>query len=200
MSIRNFEYVELLEIAVAVGCPNTCLRYCPQEVLNKAYGKGVRVMSFESFKKILSTVPKTVYLDFAGLTEPFINPDFVRMAQYASENGFQFGVKTTLVNATVESIKAVAETKPCCVFIHIPDGTNFVAPDDDMYDCLELFSSESSVDLYCKLERVLQDSGYRKFLGVQGERLRFENRWSIIAGRHFRVYQAVGASNSVTAK
>jgi hypothetical protein len=90
-------------------------------------------MSFESFKKILSTVPKTVYLDFAGLTEPFINPDFVRMAQYASENGFQFGVKTTLVNATVESIKAVAETKPCCVFIHIPDGTNFVAPDNSLY-------------------------------------------------------------------
>ncbi|MFA5365327.1 MAG: hypothetical protein WC325_09135 [Candidatus Bathyarchaeia archaeon] len=88
MSIRNFEYVELLEIAVAVGCPNTCLRYCPQEVLNRAYGKGVRVMSFESFKK----------------------------------------------------------------------------------------------------------------MGFRGERLRFENRWSVIAERHFRVYQAVGASNSVTAK
>jgi hypothetical protein len=133
VSLRDFEYVELLEIAVAVGCPNSCLKYCPQEVLNKAYKSSKRMMSFEDFKKILVSVPKTVYLDFAGLTEPFVNPDFVRMAQYARDKGFQFGVKTTLVNASVESIRAVAETKPCCVFIHIPDGTNFVAPDDDLY-------------------------------------------------------------------
>ena len=90
---------------------------------------------------------------------------------------------------------------------HVSYGTPIVASDiecfksiNDMYGCLELFSSGNSFDLYCKLERVLQDSGYRESLGVMGERLRFENRWSVIAGRHFGVYQAdVGASNSVTA-
>jgi hypothetical protein len=131
--IRNFEYVELLEVAVAVGCSNNCVRYCPQEVLLKAWKNREKIMSLETFKRLLSSVPKSVYLDFAGLTEPFDNPAFLDMAEYASKNGFRYGVKTSLSTATVEGVKRLASLHPTCVFLHLPDGLNFVAPQTEQY-------------------------------------------------------------------
>ncbi len=134
ISVREFEYVELLEIAVNIGCPGTCLKYCPQEVLLKAYwNKTPRMMRLADFKKILSTVPKRVYLDFAGLTEPFTNPEFLDMAEHAHKQGYQFGVKTTLIGATVEGIKQLAKLDPCCVFVHLPDFENLIPPPTKNY-------------------------------------------------------------------
>jgi hypothetical protein len=90
-------------------------------------------MSLENFKRLLSSVPKNVYLDFAGLTEPFDNPAFLDMAEYASKNGFRYGVKTSLSTATVEGVKRLASLNPTCVFLHLPDGIHFVAPKTEQY-------------------------------------------------------------------
>lgn len=134
MNTKDFEYVELLEIAVNIGCPGTCLRFCPQEAMLNAYKhKQPRMMSLLNFKKILSTVPKHVFLDFAGLTEPFVNPEFLDMAKFAHEEGYNFGVKTTLIGASVEDVQELAKLNPCCVFVHLPDFINLIPPLTEQY-------------------------------------------------------------------
>ena len=121
-SVREFEYVELLEVAVRVGCPGNCIKYCPQEIMLNAYAnKQPRYMRLSDFKRILSTVPRHVYLDFAGLTEPFSNPEFLDMAEYANKEGFQYGVKTTFLGASADDVKRLSTLSPCCVFVHMPD-------------------------------------------------------------------------------
>lgn len=132
--VPDFEYVEMLEVAVGVGCVGTCFDFCPQEVMVKSYGKrGPRFMSLADFKRILSTVPRSVYIDFAGLIEPFQNKDFLDMVEHARREGFQVGVKTTLIGASVADVKRLASLNPCCVFIHLPDGVHLKAPDTEEY-------------------------------------------------------------------
>lgn len=123
--IMDFEDVEILEIAVKVGCPGNCLRFCPLEIMTEKYGDRPKIMTLQSFKQIISTLPKSVYIDFAGLTEPFVNPEFMDMAHYAHEQGYQFGVKTTLLGASAKDIEELASLNPAPVFIHMPDFIDF---------------------------------------------------------------------------
>ncbi len=113
---------ELIEFTLGIGCPVQCNRYCPQEVLIKKYGNKERLMSFEGFKQILAKVPKNVQLNFGGFCEPFVNPEFVRMAEFAYNFGYKIQVFTTLHGATRSDVERLLNLQYTSFALHLRDG------------------------------------------------------------------------------
>ena len=94
-----------IEITTNLPCPNMC-SYCPQRVLGQAY-EGIKILTLENFKQILSNIPKEVIIDFAGFSEPFVNPESAEMMMYAHLQGYKVMVWTTLVGFTEEDRKLI---------------------------------------------------------------------------------------------
>lgn len=113
---------EQMEFTLAVGCPVNCSRYCPQEVFVKKYGNNERLMTFEAFKEILANLPNIVTVQFAGFCEPFVNPDFVRMAEYAQHNGYRLNVFTTLYGAKASDVERLLNLEYGIFCLHLRDG------------------------------------------------------------------------------
>ncbi len=113
---------EMVEFTLAAGCPVQCQRYCPQEVFMKKYGRNTSMMSFSSFKQILSHMPTNVDVTFAGFCEPFVNPDFVRMAEYAYYNGYRLHMYTTLFGAKTSDVERLLNLEYSHFCLHIRDG------------------------------------------------------------------------------
>ncbi len=115
-------YTRRLEITTTVGCANAC-KVCPQRVLRKAYAErsDCRVLSMETFRQCLLTVPSDVLIEFCGLSEPFGNRDCADMVLHAHASGYQVSMHTTAVGmggADVEKIRSV----PFATFrLHLPD-------------------------------------------------------------------------------
>lgn len=125
----DFPFTENLEFAINVGCRNNCKKYCPQDAVLANY-KGERLMSFEVFQKILSSVPSRVGVIFAGVAEPFDNPDVVRMVELAASSGHKVGFFTTLVGARPEQIIALSKVKFERFKLHMPDSSVLRLPFD----------------------------------------------------------------------
>jgi hypothetical protein len=118
---------ESLEFSPHVGCPNNC-KLCPQKQLMNAY-KGNKVLGFADFVKMLSTVPRSIKIIFAGVSEPFLNPLFVKMCGYLDYKGYSFTIDSTLLNATPRDIDELAEMQHLTDFVyHLPDAVNFRMP------------------------------------------------------------------------
>lgn len=107
--VAKFRGVHIMEITTIIGCKNMC-SYCPQDVIIKAYKgyKGIRLLSFENFKKILENIPKDVELYFAGHSEPFLNKESSLMLKYAIESGYNVVMYTTLVGFTDNDLEILA--------------------------------------------------------------------------------------------
>lgn len=73
-----------IEITTYLPCINRC-SYCPQNKLMNAY-KGKKVMSVETFKKILKNIPEDVEIHFSGFSEPYAHPDIEEFFKLAAEN------------------------------------------------------------------------------------------------------------------
>ena len=91
---RKFEFSIMLEFSLYVGCSIGC-DYCPQNELNKKCS--TKYMSFEDYKKYLSTVPKNnVYLVYAGFCEPLLYDDLENVVKYSYDNGYNILCASTL--------------------------------------------------------------------------------------------------------
>jgi sulfatase maturation enzyme AslB (radical SAM superfamily) len=117
-----------LEITTVVGCKLACT-YCPQSKLSRAYARDLgRMMSFEDFRTIISTVPRHVRIDFSGMSEPWMNQEATDMLQYTLAAGFNIAVYTTLVGMTEEQAEDVIDTLSAyssqveVLCIHLPDA------------------------------------------------------------------------------
>lgn len=86
-----------LEITTKIGCSSRC-EYCPQDKLIRQYIKKSRetIMSFETFKKCISTVPKKIEIHFTGFCEPFLNPNVIDFIAHALDKGHNILINTTL--------------------------------------------------------------------------------------------------------
>ena len=122
-----------MEISTNVACRVQC-DFCPQELhieqysnknnLNDiSYGQPTK-MSFDTFKKCLSTIPKSVIISFCGYTEPFLNPECSKMIVYAHENGYTIEVFTTLVGMNQEDVEILKQVKYKVFHLHLPDEKN----------------------------------------------------------------------------
>ena len=85
-----------IEITTTLPCPVGCY-YCPQAVLQRAY-QGERVLTLDRFEAVLRNVPTTVIVDFAGLSEPFGNPQCVDMVLLAHRLGYRLAMNMTLTD------------------------------------------------------------------------------------------------------
>jgi len=84
----------MLEFSFYVGCSIGC-DYCAQNTLNKKCS--TKYMSFDDYKKYLSTVPKNgVYLIYAGYCEPLLYDDLENVVKYSYDNGYNILCATTL--------------------------------------------------------------------------------------------------------
>lgn len=112
----------IVEITSRVGCRVNC-RYCPQNLFIKKYhsSDGVSVISLENFKKCVDKLPREVILDFAGFSEPFLNPDIVEMMEYALEKKHDMRLYTTLMGLSTRDLERVTKIPFLSVVLHLPD-------------------------------------------------------------------------------
>ena len=112
-----------IEISTVVGCRMNC-DYCPQRihVLNytkKWYNTRMRL---EDFKTMLSTVPKEVEIVFAGMAEPWLNPECSQMVEYAHEQGYKIGVYTTTSGMRYQDVIMIHDIPFLYFTLHLPDA------------------------------------------------------------------------------
>jgi hypothetical protein len=94
-----------IEITTVFPCTVGCY-YCPQDVLARAY-RGDETLSLDTFKQILTNVPKDVLIDFAGFAEPFLNPQCAEMIIHAYKQGYRLAMNSTLTGATDSDIERI---------------------------------------------------------------------------------------------
>lgn len=118
------EDVPALQITTKVGCKINC-RYCPQDLfVNRYFEKDksrVSMMSLQTFKICLEKLPINCVLMFAGMTEPFLNPDCMEMLKMACASGRKVELYTTLVGASTEDIHKMLELPINYVLLHVAD-------------------------------------------------------------------------------
>lgn len=133
-----------IEITTKIGCRSQC-EYCPQSKLVKSYVKRSRdvMMSFDTFKKCISSVPKEIEIHFTGFCEPFENPQAIDFMEYAIKQWHGILVNTTLkgvTRTTVDRLVNLFENKimTTSINIHLP-STEYTSHIVDEYylDILE---------------------------------------------------------------
>ena len=110
-----------LQITTKIGCANAC-NYCPQERFIKAYKKRSTnlFMRLDKFKSYLDKLPSELNIWFAGMCEPWLNPECTEMILYAHKKGHKICVFTTLNGMTLSDIDYI-ESVPFGFFqIHLP--------------------------------------------------------------------------------
>lgn len=146
-----------LEITTMIGCTLHC-KICPQDLLIKAYRKRIAqqtkkkntkplkqiisgffadtckcnntdyYLTLFNFKKIVNKLPGYVKLSFAGMSEPWLNPNCTRMLAYALEKSFKISIYSTLVGMTARDAEAVCNllrlhaNQMVNVVVHLPDS------------------------------------------------------------------------------
>ena len=116
-----------LEFTLMVGCPLRCT-FCPQDTLREAYGKAVKYFTLDNFRTVLAKVPKHVRIDFAGMAEPWANPNATTMLGEALDAGYNMAIYTTLYGMTEsDGIRVAAalhrharQIEVLC--LHLPDA------------------------------------------------------------------------------
>jgi hypothetical protein len=121
---------DTLAVTTSVGCPNAC-KVCPQELFVGRYRltRGIKCLSFESFKRHLDKIPRHVRIDFGGMSEPWSNPECTEMILYAHEIGFKLTVFTTCVGMTISDLQKIRQIPFVTFVVHLPDdGLNMPFP------------------------------------------------------------------------
>lgn len=116
-----------VEITTMIGCKVNC-KYCPQTVLLQKYYENdkdrTNKMSVEDFKRFLKNTPDNCDFMFAGMVEPFLNPDCIEMLTLACEAGRNVSLYTTLEGATTEDIDKILKLPFQFVGLHVADEMN----------------------------------------------------------------------------
>lgn len=123
----DFSRDPMMEITTKIGCAINC-RYCPQDVLLRNYfktGKEAKVLTIEAFKTCLDKMPQNVLIEFAGFTEPFFNPECLKMILYANERGHKLNLFTTLQGMTKAVFEQIKNVRFEEFVLHIPDNEKY---------------------------------------------------------------------------
>jgi len=134
--------MKTLEITTKVGCKNMCW-YCPQDKLLDNY-KGNTDLSFDSFKKILSNVPKNVKIEFSGFSEAFLNRESSFMMKYAIQKKYLVELFTTIVGVTKEDVQHLKDCLFERIWFHQFDGQN----EDEFNEKINWFKSKIKAKNY----------------------------------------------------
>ena len=168
-----------MEISTNVACKVQC-DFCPQELHIKEYSTKNKLnnisygqptqMSFDTFKKCLSKIPKSVPIVFSGYTEPFLNPNCSKMIVHAHEKGHTVQVDSTLVGMKEEDVKLIENIPFRVFFLHFADSSNHakIAVNTHYLRILEKllssniqnFQGMTMAKLHPKIEELLEKNEY----------------------------------------
>ena len=113
-----------LEFSLTIGCPINCC-YCPQKLLLSRYYESNpernSQLSFTDFKHALNQVRKGGEISFAGMSEPFLNPECADMIVYAHSRGYKISLLTTIVGMSKEDYEKIKDIPFDSFVLHIPD-------------------------------------------------------------------------------
>jgi len=117
-----------VEITTILGCKVNC-KYCPQKVLNSRYYGNDRnrkqVLSVEDFKLFLKHTPDNCDFMFAGMAEPYLNPNCTEMLKLACDAGRNVSLYTTLEGTTKKDIDQILDLPFQFVGLHVADEFGF---------------------------------------------------------------------------
>lgn len=120
--MNPYNTVPQIDITTTVGCAIQC-KYCPQQKTVDNFrdnGKNNKQLSFELFQLCVDKIPKTVQINFAGYSEPFLNPSCTDMIIYANDKGHPITLYTTLVGLNLNDIDRLVSIPFILVDIHLP--------------------------------------------------------------------------------
>ncbi len=101
--------LKTIEITTNVGCSNMC-KYCPQTLFINQYSKRSKeyILTFDTYKKCLSKIPKDTKIVFSGMSEPWLNKNCTEMILYTYKKGYKkISVFTTCVGMTMEDFNDI---------------------------------------------------------------------------------------------
>ena len=133
-----------IEITTVIGCQANC-KYCPQkQLLNSYYLKNKTrksMMDLKTFGKALDFFPHHYDISFGGMSEPFLNPDFIEMLNLACEQNRNISLYTTLVGVKREQIDQILSLPISFVVVHVADRMRYANIDtnDEYYEILSRF-------------------------------------------------------------
>lgn len=129
-----------LDISTNIGCKVACT-YCPQSSVIKNYLKRSKnqQMSFNTFKECIDKLPKNVLLCFSGFSEAFLNPECIKMVEYANSQNFKIWIITTTVGLKKNDIDILKKCKIWKFFVHLPDnkGHTRIEPNEEYFKILD---------------------------------------------------------------
>lgn len=113
-------------------------------------------MSIEDFKVILRNTPQNCVIMFAGMAEPYLNPDCTKMLKLACDAGRKVRLYTTLEGATEEDIDEIIKLPLQFVGLHIADKEKYASIDttDSYYKMVEKLITAKKV---CSEQSFLDD-------------------------------------------
>lgn len=103
-------------------------------------------MTFDQFKLYIGKIPNDVTIDFAGMSEPWLNPQCTNMLCYAATKGHKLKVYTTLVGLTIADLDILARQTFDTFVVHLPSGEGYEKiVVDEHYLCLLEFVIKSII-------------------------------------------------------
>lgn len=131
-----------LEVTTMIGCRVNC-KYCPQKVLLGRYYENDRNrqsrMTVDDFRLFLKHTPDDCDLMFAGMVEPFLNPDCTKMLSLACEAGRNVSLYITLEGATSKDVDTILKLPFQFVGLHVADelGNAHITVTEEYYENVE---------------------------------------------------------------
>lgn len=117
--------------------------YCPQKVHVRNYFQksNTAKLSYNDFALMLDKVPRNVEIIFAGMAEPWLNPDCTDMVVAAHRAGFKVGVYSTLYGMTEYDVQVMASIPFMFFSLHLPDADGIMRLPIDLHylKVLEMF-------------------------------------------------------------
>lgn len=152
MSNHMPDKVHSVDFSLVAGCVLNC-KYCPQEKILKRYkevGENIKYLTFENFRICLDKIRVGTSICFAGMTEPFLNPQCSKMIEYAYSKGYRITLFTSLVGMKEEDFEIIKDIDFECLTLHIPDreqNSRFVIT-DEYIRMLKIFVENMKIDGY----------------------------------------------------
>ena len=89
-------------------------------------------MGFDVFQECIKSIPSDVTIAFAGMAEPWLNPECTRMVQWAHKTGHRVLAYTTAVGMSPKDVEALADIPSLYLLLHLPsaEGYERIAVDD----------------------------------------------------------------------
>lgn len=115
-----------MQITTRIGCTIAC-DYCPQETFIEAYKSRSNnlLMRLDDFQSYIQRLPSEVNIWFAGMCEPWLNPECTEMMLHSHIKGHHISVFTTVIGMRLSDIDAIEHIPFGFFRIHVPTDLEF---------------------------------------------------------------------------